>query len=139
WRADRNGRISVLAGTGEKGDSGDNGPAAAAKLNGPHHLLIGPGGIIYVADTFNNRVRKIDPKTGVISTFAGTGKSGFSGDGGPAAEAQMGGVYCIALNKSKDRMYLDDLDNRRIRMVDMKTGIVTTIAGNGKKGVPTDG
>ncbi len=96
-------------------------------------------GDLYLADTWNNRVRKIDGKTGVITTIVGTGKKGFSGDGGPASKAEFGGIYCIALDEPGQLLYLADLDNRRIRVVDLKTGIVSTVAGNGKKGVPEDG
>lgn len=133
------GAVTVLAGTGEKGDGGDGGPAAQAKLNGVHHIALGPGGQLYVADTWNNRVRKIDPKTGVISPVAGTGKKGFSGDGGPAVKADFGGVYCIAFDAGMENLYVADLDNRRIRKVHLATGIVTTVAGNGQRGAPADG
>jgi DNA-binding beta-propeller fold protein YncE len=83
---DKSGKHSVLAGTGEKGLSGDGGAGAKAQFNGPHHLLVGPDGDLYVADTFNNCVRKIDLKTGVVTRVAGTGKKAYSGDGGPAGE-----------------------------------------------------
>jgi DNA-binding beta-propeller fold protein YncE len=138
-KVDKAGAIHTFAGTGEKGDSGDGGPATKARFNGMHSLAIGPDGSIYVADTWNNRVRKIDAKTGVISAFAGSGKKGYGGDGGPAVEAQFGGVYCVAFDPKGKRLFLADLDNRRIRAVDMKTGIVDTIAGNGQRGVPADG
>lgn len=137
-KIDSSGRMRRIAG-GEKGDSGDGGPAAAAKLNGPHHLLVLPNGDALVADTFNSRIRKISAKTGVISAFAGTGKPGFSGDGGKALEAQFGNVYCLALDKAGETLYVDDLDNRRIRKIELNTGLVSTVAGNGKKGVPEDG
>ena len=95
---DKAGKLSVFAGTGEKGLSGDGGPAARAQFNGPHHLLVGPDGDLYVADTFNNCVRKIDLKTGVVTRVAGTGKKGATGDGGPAVNADFGGCYCLALD-----------------------------------------
>jgi DNA-binding beta-propeller fold protein YncE len=134
---DHAGKLRVLAGTGEKGSAGDGGPAAKAQLNGPHHLLMGPNGQLYVADTWNNAVRRIDLATGVITRVAGTGEKGFSGDGGPARQAQFGGIYAIAFHGG--RLYVCDLDNRRVRGVDLATGIVTTVAGNGAKGVPQDG
>ena len=81
----RDGLVTTVAGTGREGSGGDGGPAAKAELNGPHSLAVAKNGDIFVADTWNNRVRKIDARTGVITNFAGTGRKGFSGDGGPAA------------------------------------------------------
>jgi streptogramin lyase len=133
-----NGAVSVLAGTGEAGLAGDGGPAAKAQLNSPHHLVIGPDEHLYIADTFNNVVRRIDLRTGIITRVAGKGgPKAYSGDGGPAIAAEFGGVFAIAFH---DRaLYICDLDSHRIRVVDPKTGIVTTVAGNGEKGVPKDG
>ncbi|HEY1860823.1 MAG TPA: hypothetical protein VGG61_10735, partial [Gemmataceae bacterium] len=138
-RIDNKGVCTIIGGTGEKGSGGDGGPALKAEFDGPHSLVATPEGDIYLADTWNNRVRKIDGKTGVITTVAGTGEKGYSGDGGPAVKAKFGGVYCVALNDRGERLYVADLDNRRIRVVDLKTGMVETIAGNGEKGVPEDG
>lgn len=132
------GTLVPFAGTGKKADGGDGGPALQASFNGPHHLLVGPDGNVWVADTWNCRVRKIDLKTGIVTTVAGSTK-GFSGDGGPADKAQLGGIYCIAFSPKGEKLYACDLDNRRIRAVDLKTGVVTTVAGNGEKGVPKDG
>ena len=136
---DKSGKVTVLAGTGEKGLSGDGGAGTKAQFNGPHHLLVGPDGDLYVADTFNNCVRKIDLKTGVITRVAGTGKKAYSGDGGPAVSADFGGIYCISFDAKGEKLYLCDLDSRRIRVMSLKTGIVETAAGNGQKGVPKDG
>jgi DNA-binding beta-propeller fold protein YncE len=136
-RLDRAGKLSVLAGTGEKGYGGDGGPADQARLHGPHHLLMGPDGALYVADTWNSAVRRVDLRTRIITTVAGTGEKGFSGDGGPARQARFGGVFSIAFHGG--RLYVCDLDNRRVRAVDLARGIVTTVAGNGEKGVPADG
>jgi DNA-binding beta-propeller fold protein YncE len=133
----RDGRLSVLAGTGEKGFAGDGGPAAKAQFNGPHHLLLGPDGRLYVADTWNNCVRRIDLKTGMVTRVVGTGEKGFGGDGGLALQARFGGIYSIAFRHRI--LYVCDLDNRRVRAVDLQTGIVTTVAGSGEKGVPKDG
>jgi sugar lactone lactonase YvrE len=131
------GTLRVLAGTGQPGLAGDDGPAAGAQLNGPHHLLVGPDGALYIADTFNNVVRRLDLRTGIISRVAGTGEKAFGGDGGPARDAQFSGVFSIAFRDGS--LYICDLGNRRIRAVDLNTGIVTTIAGSGEKGVPQDG
>jgi DNA-binding beta-propeller fold protein YncE len=138
-KIDDKGMLRKVAGTGKKGDKGDGGPALSAEFNGMHSLAVGPDGSVYLADTWNNRVRKLDPKSGTISAFAGTGEKGFAGDGGPALKAQFGGVYCLAFDPKGERLYLADLDNRRIRAIDMKTGVVKTVAGNGEKGVPEDG
>ena len=121
------------------GSGGDDGPAAQAELNGPHSLAVAENGDVFVADTWNNRVRKIDARTGRITNVAGTGRKGFSGDGGPATQADFGGIYCLALDEAGQTLDLADLDNRRIRRVNLKTGTVSTVAGNGKKGVPGDG
>jgi sugar lactone lactonase YvrE len=108
-----------------------------AVFNGPHHLLKGPDGLIYVADTWNQAIRRIDPRTGEVARVVGTGVRAFGGDGGPALDAQFGGIYAIAFHAGT--LYLADLDNRRIRAVDLSTGLVRTVAGNGEKGVPADG
>jgi DNA-binding beta-propeller fold protein YncE len=134
---DPSGVLHVLAGTGEAGSSGDGGLAANARFNGPHHLALGPDGALYVADTGNNCVRRIDLRTGIVTRVAGFGQKGFGGDGGPAREAQFGGIYAVAFHGSV--LYICDLDNRRIRALDLGTGIVTTVAGSGAKGVPKDG
>jgi DNA-binding beta-propeller fold protein YncE len=133
------GILTRFGGTGKKGDGGDGGPVLKAEFNGMHSLAIAPGGDIYLADTWNNRVRKVDARTGTITAFAGTGEKGYGGDGGPAARARFGGIYCVALDPKGEKLYLADLDNRRIRRVDLATGAVSTVAGNGEKGVPKDG
>jgi DNA-binding beta-propeller fold protein YncE len=135
----RDGLVTTLAGTGREGNGGDAGLAIRAEFNGPHSLAVTTSGDIYVADTWNNRVRKIDGRSGVITVVAGTGRKGFSGDGGPAIEADFGGIYCIALDEGGQTIDLADLDNRRVRRVNLRTGIVATVAGNGNKGVPSDG
>lgn len=138
-RMDGKGVLTRIAGTGQKGDRGDGGPALEAEFNGMHSLAVARSGEIYIADTWNNRVRKIDLRTGKIHAFAGTGKKGFSGDAGPAVSAEFGGIYCVALHPAGGQLALTDLDNRRIRVVDLATGIVDTVAGNGHKGIPVHG
>src|SRR5207237_5511887 len=113
-KMDRQGMISSVAGNGQKGESGDGGPAGKALLNGPHTLAVLPNGDVLVGDTWNNRIRKIDAKSGIISTIAGTGENGFNGDGGNGVSTKFGGTYCIALNPAKKEIYVADLDNRRI-------------------------
>jgi DNA-binding beta-propeller fold protein YncE len=131
--------LTTLAGTGKRGDAGDGGPAKNAQFNGMHNLIVGPDGSVYLADSFNARIRRYDPKTGTVSTFAGTDKKGYSGDGGPARKSEFGETICIAFGPGAKAMYVADIRNRRVRAIDMKTGTVTTFAGNGEKGVPKDG
>lgn len=139
-RIDRDGRLTRAAGTaGKKGNEGDGGPGLMATFNGMHALAVGPDGMVYLADTWNNRVRRLDPKTGIVTAFAGTGEKGDDGEDVPAAKAKFGGIYCLAFDPKGEHLYLTDLDMRRIRVVNMKTGMVRTAAGNGKRGVPTDG
>lgn len=133
------GKLVKIAGDGSKSYRGDGEPAAKATFNGMHNVAITPKDEILIADSWNHCVRRIDPKTGIITTIAGTGKPGFSGDGGPAKQATFNFVMCITLNPKGDKLHVADLKNRRIREIDLKTGLVKTIAGNGKRGVPKDG
>lgn len=132
------GMLSVIAGTGVKGYSGDGGPALAATLNLPHELRFGPDGALYVADTGNNVVRRIDLRTGIITTSAGTGLRGYTGDGGPASQATFQGPHSIQFDAA-GQLYVCDVGNHAIRRIDTKTGIITTIAGTGKAGPTPDG
>ena len=132
------GIISTIAGTGTKGYSGDNGAATLAQLNLPYGVVLDSSRNVYIADTSNSRIRKIDMSTGIISTIAGTGIYGYSGDGGPATSAKLGGPYGVALNSSGN-VYIGDTGNNRIRMIDASTGIITTIAGTGSSGYSGDG
>jgi sugar lactone lactonase YvrE len=132
-KVDEDGIITTIAGTGEEGYSGDGGPATSAKLRDTGGIAFDARGNLYLADY--TRVRKIDP-SGTITTVAGTGRAGFSGDGGPATEAKLT-AYDVALDAAGN-IYITDPDNQRIRKVD-KEGIITTIAGSGKKGYSGDG
>jgi sugar lactone lactonase YvrE len=123
-------KIKVIAGNGTAGYSGDGGPAKAATLRAPHEVRFDSRGDIYVAERDNHVVRKVDMKSGVISTFAGTGASGFSGDGGPSSKAQLAQPHSIALDRS-DNVFICDIVNHRVRRVDAKTGVITTFAGTG--------
>lgn len=135
--ADR--QFATIAGDGSKSYQGDGGPAAEATFNGMHNVAVTPNGDIYIADSWNHCIRKIDAESGIISTFAGTGEAGFSGDGGPADKAKFDFIMCISLTPANDAIYVADLKNRRIRKIDLKTNLVDTVAGNGEKGVPEDG
>lgn len=130
------GVISTFAGTGAAGFGGDNGLATAALLNFPTRAQVGPDGSIYIDDRLNNRVRRVSTN-GIITTFAGTGVAGFSGDGGPATQAM--------LSQDPDpfpfrdgSVYITDIGNHRVRRV-MPDGIIRTVAGNGTAGFSGDG
>lgn len=138
-RVDKSGKLTVIGGTGVKGYSGDGGHAKAAQINGVHNIAVTPSGDIYLSDTWNHRVRKIDGRTGTITTVAGTGTKGFSGDGGPADKADFSSVIQIALDPGAKHLYVADIDNKRIRRITLATGVVETVAGNGKAGRPEDG
>ncbi|VTS02839.1 NHL repeat-containing protein [Tuwongella immobilis] len=138
-KIDAQGNIVTIAGSGKKGSKGDGGPAADAEFNGMHNLAIGKDGTIYVCDTWNYRVRAIDPKSGMIRTVAGTGTKGDGADSADATKTPIGGIYCVSCDGDKSKLILTDLDFRKIRSLDLATGKLTTVAGNGKKGVPTDG
>jgi sugar lactone lactonase YvrE len=131
-------KLTVVAGTGSPGELGDGGPAGKAMLRSPHNTAVTPEGIIYIADTMNNKVRVVGIDRN-IRTLAGTGKQGASGDGGPATKAEFAEVYCVTLDAPRNRLLLADLKNHRVRAIDLKTNKVTTLAGNGTKGIPRDG
>ncbi len=138
-RVDKSGMMKVIAGTGVKGYSGDGGDARKAQFNGVHNIAVTPAGDIFLSDAFNYCVRKIDGKTGIVTTFAGTGKKGFSGDGGPAHKAQFGTVIQVALDPASKHLYVADIDNKRVRRITLASGIVETVAGIGKPAKPEDG
>lgn len=132
------GVISTLAGNGHRGYSGDGGPASAATLNEPFEVRIDPAGNLYFCERLNHVIRRIDAKTGTISTLAGTGKPGFSGDGGPATAATFKEPHSLQFGPDGN-LYVCDIGNNRIRRIDMKSGVITTFAGNGqKKPTPDD-
>ena len=130
------GRLSVFAGTGVAGYSGDGGPATQAELSFPTALALSSNGDLYIADSGNNRIRMVSP-SGVITTVAGTGVAGFSGDGGPAPQAELSFPTAIALS-STGALLIADGGNRRVREVS-PTGTITTVAGNGTLGLSGDG
>jgi len=138
-KRDAAGQLAKISGDGSKSYHGDGGPLAQATYNGMHNCAVAPNGDLYIADSWNHCVRKVDAQSRVISTVAGTGKPGFSGDDGPATAATFDFIMCITLNPDADRLHIADLKNRRIREINLATGRVSTIAGNGQKGVPKDG
>jgi sugar lactone lactonase YvrE len=132
-KVDKDGIITTFAGTGEARHSGDGGPATSAQLREPDQMTFDDRGNLYVGDFTS--VRKIDP-SGTITTVAGTGRFGFSGDGGPATEAKLT-ASDVALD-DKGNLYISDTEHHRIRMVN-KDGIIHTVAGTGKEGYSGDG
>jgi sugar lactone lactonase YvrE len=130
--------MSTIAGTGTAGHSGDGGSAIKAQLRQPFHCELDKRGFLYIAEANNHCIRAVDLKTGLIRTVAGSGKSGYSGDGGKATEATMNEPYAVVVNDQGDLFIVDRL-NAVVRKVDGKSGIITTIAGNGKKGYSGDG
>lgn len=132
------GTISTVAGSGAKGYSGDGGPALKATFNLPHELRFDAAGNYYIADMTNHAIRRVDAKTGIITTFAGTGKAGYSGDGGPASGAELKQPHSIQFDPAGD-LFICDIGNNVIRKVDMKTGRISTFAGTGKPGDTPDG
>ena len=125
-----------MAGNGERGFSGDGGPAIDALLNLPFGVAAGTAGNLYIADTNNRRVRKVSPE-GTISTVAGNGDFGFAGDGGPAIDASLALPVDLALDGGGN-LYIADFSNNRIRKVS-PDGVITTVAGNGEFGFSGDG
>jgi|DewCreStandDraft_3_1066083.scaffolds.fasta_scaffold00063_13 sugar lactone lactonase YvrE len=128
-------RIETIAGTGISGFNGDDRPAIEAHLNFPRGLAVDAAGNLYVADTFNHRVRKITPE-GMITTVAGTGRAGFSGDGDLAVRAELRFPLAVAVD-ADGRLYIADAGNNRVRRVDLD-GVIATIAGTGKRGFEGD-
>ncbi|CAB5080358.1 Serine/threonine protein kinase (EC [Olavius algarvensis associated proteobacterium Delta 3] len=130
-RVDKGGVITTVAGTGTAGFSGDGGPAAQAQLNHPWAVAVDTAGNLYIADSQNHCVRRVD-KGGVITTVAGTDTAGFSGDGGPATRAQLNEPYGVAVNTAGN-LFISDGKNHCVRRVD-KDGVITTVAGTGTAG-----
>ena len=127
------GRIYNVAGNGTAGYSGDGGAATSAELNAPVGAALDSSGNIYIADEGNSRIRKVTVTSGKISTVAGNGTAGYSGDGGAATSAELKAPYAVALDTSGN-IYIADEGNNRIRKVATGTGIITTVAGNGTAG-----
>ena len=132
-------KLTTIVDDGSKSYTGDGGPAKDAMFNGMHNVAVTPASDLYIADSWNHCVRKIDGKTRIITTIAGTGKPDFSGDDELASKATFNFVMCVSLNSTNDKLYIADLKNWRIRVINFITGIVDTIPSNGKKGIPTDG
>ncbi len=131
-------RITTIAGTGERGYSGDGGPAVAASLNMPHELRFDAKGDLYIAERDNHVIRKVDMQTGNISTVAGTGSPGFTGDGGPGVKAQLRQPHSIIFDRD-GALLICDIGNQRIRKLHLDAGTIETYSGNGEAKATPDG
>ncbi len=136
-KVNSSGVISTVAGNGSFGYTGDGVAATTAALNSPSGIAVDAAGNLYIADTSNNRVRKVVAASGAISTIAGNGTNNFSGDGGPATSAQMNSPFGVTQDSSGN-LYISDSGNNRIRKV-TTSGIISTFAGNGASGFSGDG
>lgn len=132
------GKITIVAGNGRQGYSGDGGPATKASLNEPYEVRFDAEGNMFFVEMKNNLVRRVDAKSGIISTVAGTGRQGFSGDGGPATKATLNRPHSITLD-NQGNLYICDIGNHRIRIVKLKTGMIDTFGGTGEKEPTPDG
>src|SRR5437868_12150057 len=135
----RTGQTTTIAGTGERGYTGDGGRAVDAALNMPHEIQFDTAGHLYIAERDNHVVRRVDARSRVISTCAGSGSPGFAGDGGPAAAAKLRQPHSIAVHPDGRRLLVCDVGNHRIREVDLATGTIATFAGTGEQGRTPDG
>jgi trimeric autotransporter adhesin len=136
FKVDASGTLTRIAGTSRAGYFGDGGPAASAQLYGPSGVAVDAAGNLFIADTTNNRVRKIS-SSGIITTVVGNGQQGYSGDGGPATEAQLNSPLGVAMDAAGN-LFIADTANNRVRKVST-TAIITTVAGNGQQGYSGDG
>lgn len=136
---DLSGTVRYVIGQGLQRDrfAGDEGPATKALLNFPSAVAVNTAGEIFIADTLNHRIRKVHPTSGTITTIAGTGQTKWSGDGGPALEASLNEPVALAVDGT--RLYIADQSNNRIRLLDLETGVLSTVAGNGETGYNGDG
>jgi sugar lactone lactonase YvrE len=132
------GLIDTFAGTGQARHDGDGGPAARAAVWGARAVDVGPDGTVYILEREGNRLRAVDPLTGVISTIAGTGAKGYEGDGGPASRATFNGPKELAVDRSRN-LWIVDTENHAIRFIDANSRIIDTIAGTGRAGGDGDG
>ena len=132
------GILTLVGGTGDPGYAGDGGPALNATINQPYGLAVDVNGDIYFAQRFDPAVRKIDVRTGIISTVAGTGDFGYSGDGGPGNEAMLREPNDLYLD-GRGGLLIADIQDQRIRRVDLRTGVISTFAGTGEKSRAGDG
>jgi sugar lactone lactonase YvrE len=127
------GTIDTVAGSGASTDNGPSAPALSANMNQPFGLEFGPDGALYICERGLHRIRRWDPQTNELSTYAGTGKAGFSGDGGPATQATLNEPHELRFDRDGN-LYWTDMRNQVIRRVDRKTQVISTFAGTGARG-----
>jgi DNA-binding beta-propeller fold protein YncE len=138
-RLDRkSGRLTPVAGNGQRGYSGDGGPATAAMLNEPYEVRFDSRGNMLILEMQNHLLRRVAAGNGRISTLAGDGTAGYRGDGSAAREARFRDPHSIALD-SQDNIYISDLSNHRVRRIDARSGRITTVVGNGQRALPQEG
>ena len=130
--------VTTIAGNGEKGYRGDGGPATQASLDMPHEIQFDKAGNLYIAERDSHVIRKVEAKTGVISTVAGTGVAGFGGDGGPGVKAQLRQPHSIVFGRD-GTLLICDIGNQRIRRLHLDTGVIETYAGTGQAADTPDG
>jgi DNA-binding beta-propeller fold protein YncE len=131
-------KMTTVAGSGQQGNNGDNGPATKAALGQPYEVRFDNAGNLFFADMPSHVVRRVDRRTGVITTVAGTGKAGFSGDGGPGTQAELRQPHSIAFD-TDGSLLICDIGNHRVRRLDLTSGSITTLLGNGEHNSTADG
>ncbi|MGV3720988.1 MAG: hypothetical protein ACO1SX_08755, partial [Actinomycetota bacterium] len=132
------GIITTVAGNGQKGYTGDGGPATKATMNEPYGVLPDREGNLFIVDRLNAVIRRVDAKSGIITTYAGDGTKGYGGDGGPAAKAMLKEPNALDFDPKGD-LYIADVSDNRIRKVERSTGIISTVSGTGKREFAGDG
>ena len=132
------GVIRTMAGSNVRGFSGDGGSATSAAFDQPRAAAVAPDGTVFIADTFNHRIRRVDPG-GAVTTMVGTGEPNYSGDGGPAGAATLHWPHGLAVDPNGAALYIADSANHRIRRVELATGVITTVAGGPAPGFAGDG
>jgi streptogramin lyase len=135
----KTGKLSVVAGTGTAGYHGDGGPGPQAQMKEPHDCALDGKGGLFLCDVADCRVRRLDLKTHILTTYAGTGVRRHEGDGGPATAASLAGSRALAVNPKTGDVYICEREGNRVRKVDARTGIITPFAGSGQKGYTGDG
>jgi sugar lactone lactonase YvrE len=138
-RIDRKGVILTVAGNGAMGYSGDGGLATAAELNQPYEIRFDGTGNMFFVEMPNHVIRRVDAATGIISTMAGTGVAGFSGDGGVAVAASLSRPHSIQFSPDGKGLFVCDIGNHRVRRIDLSSGVIGTFVGDGKKRLTPDG